>query len=132
MLKKIYDNNEHWYPGINLWWKNWSVDRKLNVFTKSNYSRLINFAKVIANDNDIMINRHRIHMQEDFLMKKSFVFKKVDRFSMFYLERHPKYYAMPIHKRQPLLLAKIKPSLSSICNIPIIYDYSYLSWFIDD
>lgn len=128
MFKKIYDGNEHWYPGINLWWENWEVDRKRKIFTKANdYSRLVNFARIIDNDKDTTINRHKIHMQNEFLMKNSFVFAESTKFSKMVL-RSPKYYdyEKPIYKSQPLILAKIKPSLSSLCNIPIIYDYSFL------
>lgn len=131
MLKKIYDGNEHWYPGINLWWEAWEVDRKRKIFTfaKPKYSRLVNFARVMGNDKNTMINRHKIHMQNDFLMKNSFVFEKITGFSKMSLDR-PKYcdYTNPIYKSQPLILTKIKPSLSSLCNIPIIYDYSFL-WY---
>ncbi len=129
MNRKIYDNN-YWYPGINLWWSDWGIDRKRMMFTKPNYSRLVNFKRVMDEDKDIMLSRHRTHMKQDFLMKKSFIFTRLHGLSKLFLERDFKYCEKPLHKAHPLILTKIKPSLSSIYTIPIIYDYSYL--LLDD
>lgn len=79
---------------------------------------------------DTMLSRKRIHMKQDFLMKKSFIFTRLHGLSKLFLERDFKYCEKPLHKAHPLILAKIKPSLSSICTIPIIYGYSCL--WIDD
>lgn len=116
MIKKIYDN-EYWYPGINSWWNKWQVNRKRAVLAKFDYSRLVNFA--IEMDDGI-IYRPRIHMQNDFLMKKSFAF--IGLHDLLLPDHHYKYCEKPLRKIHPLILAKVKPSLSSICNIPIIYD----------
>ena len=129
MNRKIC-NNEYWYPGINLWWSDWGIDRKRMMFTKPNYSRLVNFKRVMDEDKDIMLSRHRTHMKQDFLMKKSFIFTRLHGLSKLFLERDFKYCEKPLHKAHPLILTKIKPSLSSIYTIPIIYDYSYL--LLDD
>ena len=91
MNRKIYDNN-YWYPGINLWWRNWEVDRKRTRFTQSNYSRLVNFKRVMNEDNkDTMLSRKRIHMKQDFLMKKSFIFTRLHGLSKLFLERDLKW-----------------------------------------
>ena len=74
MIKKIYDH-EYWYPGIDSWWNKWQVNRKRAVLAKFDYSRLVNFA--IEMDDGI-IYRPRIHMQNDFLMKKSFTFIRLN------------------------------------------------------
>lgn len=130
MNRKIYDN-EYWYPGINLWWSNWEVDRKRTRFTQSNYSRLVNFKRVMNKGNkDTMLSRKRIHMKQDFLMKKSFIFTRLHGLYKLFPDRDFKYCEKPLHKAHPLILTKIKPSLSSICTIPIIYGYSYL--LLDD
>ena len=122
MNRKIYDNN-YWFPGINLWWSNWEVDRKRTRFTQSNYSRLVNFKRVMNEDNkDTMLSRKRIHMKQDFLMKKSFTFIRLNGLSKLFPDHHCKYCEKPLRKIHPLILAKVKPSLSSICNIPVIYD----------
>lgn len=115
---KVY-HNEKWYPGINLWWNKWRADRKRKVLAQFYYSRLVNFAVEI---DDGMIYRPRIHMQNDFLMKKSFTFIRLHGLSELFPDHHYKYCEKPLRKTLTLLLAKIKPSLSSICNIPIIYD----------
>ena len=129
MFRKIYDN-EQWYPGINLWWSNWEIDIKRIRLTQSNYSRLLNFKRVMDRDKGIMLSRHRIHMKQDFLMKKSFTFIRLNGLSKLFPDRDFKYCEKPLHKAHPLILTKIKPSLSSVCTIPIIYGYSYL--LLDD
>lgn len=116
MIKKIYDYG-YWYPGIDSWWNKWQVNRKRTALVESNYSRLVNFAKEM---DDGMIYRPRTHMQNEFLMKKTFEFMKVHGLS--FPERHFKYCEKPLRSPHTLILAKVKPSLSSICNIPIIYD----------
>ena len=68
MIKKIYDH-EYWYPGIDSWWNKWQVNRKRAVLAKFDYSRLVNFKRVMDRDKGIMLSRHRIHMKQDFLMK---------------------------------------------------------------
>ena len=118
MIKKIYDH-EYWYPGINSWWNKWQVNRKRAVLAKFDYSRLVNFA--IEMDDGI-IYRPRIHMQNDFLMKKSFIFIRLNGLSKLFPDHHYKYCEKPLRKNHSLILAKVKPSLSSIGTIPVIYD----------
>ena len=118
MIKKIYDH-EYWYPGINSWWNKWQVNRKRAVLAKFDYSRLVNFA--IEMDDGIMY-RPRIHMQNYFLMKKSFTFIRLNGLSKLFPDHHYKYCEKPLRKRHTLILAKVKPSLSSIGTIPVIYD----------
>ena len=118
MIKKIYDH-EYWYPGINSWWNKWQVNRKRAVLAKFDYSRLVNF--VIEMDDGI-IYRPRIHMQNDFLMKKSFTFIRLNGLSKLFPDHHYKYCEKPLRKNHSLILAKVKPSLSSIGTIPVIYD----------
>ena len=129
MFRKIYDN-EQWYPGINLWWSNWEIDIKRIRLTQSNYSRLVNFKRVMDRDKGIMLSRHRIHMKQDFLMKKSFIFTRLHGLYKLFPNNDLKYCEKPVRKAHPLILTKVKPSLSSICTIPIIYGYTYL--WIDD
>ena len=127
---KIY-NNEDWDPGINFWWSIWEIYFKRINFTHSNYSRLVNFKRVMNEDNkDSMLSRKRIHMKRESLMKKSFIFTRLHGLYKLFPDRDFKYCEKPLRKAQPFILAKIKPSLSSICTIPIIYDYWYL--LLDD
>lgn len=129
MFRKIYDN-EQWYPGINLWLSNWEIDIKRIRLTQSNYSRLVNFKRVMDRDKGIMLSRHRIHMKQDFLMKKSFIFTRLHGLSKLFPDSDFKYCEKPVRKAHPLILSKAKPSLSSLCTIPIIYGYSDL--LLDD